>query len=102
MHWLETLLGLKPVIAGFIGSIVSLKWVPEAVTTRAKVWTVLTAFSCAVFLPPMLWEWFGITKEGTQVGVSFVVGLFGMSVAGKLYAAIMETSFFKRKLGDVQ
>lgn len=102
MHWIEALVGFKPLIAGFIGSILSLRWVPEASTVRAKVWTVLAAFSCSLFLPPMMWEWFDITKTGSQVGISFVVGMFGMAVAGKLYAAIMETSFFKRKLGDVE
>jgi hypothetical protein len=103
MHGLEAL-GFKPLIAGFIGSILSLKWVPEAVTTRAKVWTVLAAFSCSLFLPPMMWEWFEITKVGTQTGISFVVGLFGMAAAGKVYAAIMDlplTDFIKRKFGGV-
>lgn len=80
---------LAKVAPGVAGSILALRWVPEGATRWDRVWTVVGGVLFAVYVGPFLSEAFELS-EGLQSGLLFVVGLFGMTVAGQITVAIKE------------
>lgn len=87
---LETLLGsvgLKklPFFAGFIGAVVSLKYIAGCDTGLQKAVMAFSGAFAANYLTPLVMQW--LETEKGEAGIAFAIGLFGMSLA----AALMES-----------
>lgn len=81
-------LGLKyvTIVGGFIGAVVSLKFI-EGLSVVQRTGTVIAGTFVAAYCTPLTIEVLGLSAklEGT---VAFLGGLFGMSIAGALMKAI--------------
>ena len=79
--------------AGVVGALVSLRFVKMPVeraglagaVDRALVWT--GGFGCALFITPAIAKSMQLDENGA-IAVSFVLGLFGMSVIVQLFERI--------------
>ncbi len=85
--WLEAV-GLKwlTIIAGFVGSVVSLKFVSD-LSTWQKVSTVAAGTFIAAYCTPITVELLNLSPR-LEGAIAFLGGLFGMSVAGAAIEAI--------------
>lgn len=98
MTFLESL-GLKwlPLIAGFFGALISLKFI-DGLSVRQRASTVLAGAVIAAYSTPLTVEILGLSAK-LEGAVAFLGGLFGMSIAGALIKAIPEwVSAAKQKL----
>lgn len=87
---IAVLLGVKKsaAIIAFLSAVISLRFVPEMVGWRQKLWMVLGGFFCAVYVAPGLAEYFGF-KEKTEYALVFGIGLLGLSVAAAISKIIV-------------
>lgn len=83
-------LGLKylTLAAGFIGALISLKFV-EGLTLWQRASTVLAGAMVAAYCAPLTVEVLALSAQ-LEGAVSFLGGLFGMSIAGAAIKAIPE------------
>ena len=77
-------INIVKLIAGFFGSLVSLKFVPGTCPERALMWAGGVALS--YFATSPVTDWLAIPKTEGLIG--FFIGLFGMSVVSKVYEII--------------
>jgi uncharacterized membrane protein len=70
----------SPFAIGALGSIVALKFAPGA-SWAERVFNVLAGAACAGYASPAAAEWLHVTSAGMQSGLSFGVGMFGLSLA---------------------
>ncbi len=95
MEQLLALLGIKKaaiLVAGFFGAIMSLWFVTEAKTWPQRFFMVLGGAIVAAYATPLL----GLIispSEPMERGLSFMVGLFGMTLANAIFAGIRDTKF---------
>ena len=80
-------LGIKT-LAGFVGGVLALRFF-EGLTTVGKLWTIAGGVAMAFFLTHPIIEFFTL-KTAYEGAVGFVVGLFGMSIAAALFAALKQ------------
>ena len=67
-------------VAGVAGSLVSLKFSP-GLTWAERAFNFVCGSLCAILVSPALTEFFKLTSPAMLSGVSFAVGLFGLSLA---------------------
>lgn len=96
LEQLAAVLGVKKagLVAGFIGALVSLRFVREADTWPARCFMALAGTMAAAYLTPGLAEYLG-ASERVESALAFGFGLFGMTVAGAIVSALRE-----QKLGE--
>ena len=77
-------------IAGAIGALISLKFLDD-LTPRKRVTAVVSGFFCSVYITPVAigaahsWlEWGWLLEARSEHGMTFLVGLLGMTLAGTL------------------
>ena len=89
MTFLEAL-GIKPltVIAGFVGSVVSLKFI-NGLSKWQSVTTVAAGTLVAAYCTPITVELLNLSPR-LEAAIAFLGGLFGMSIAGAAINAIPE------------
>jgi len=95
MEQLLSLLGVKNLallIAGFLGSVLSLKFVADAKTWPQRGFMVLGGTVFAAYVTPVLGNLMG-ASEPMERGLSFMVGLFGLTLASAIFNGIRETKF---------
>ncbi|EFO33595.1 peptidase M48, Ste24p [Roseibium sp. TrichSKD4] len=82
---IEQHLGAKVsvMIAGLIGSIVSLTFMRDLTAGRAFLY-IVTGTACAIYGTPIVVKWMGIT-EPIENGAAFLTGLVGMNVLAGLF-----------------
>ena len=83
-------LGVKyaTLIGGFLGALVSLKFI-EGMSVWSRASTVLAGALVAAYLTPVVVEWMELSAK-MEGGIAFLVGLFGMSMAGAVIKAAPE------------
>ena len=83
-------LGLKyaTLAAGFIGALISLKFI-EGLSLWQRMSTVLAGMVVAAYCSPLTVEVLGLSAK-LEGAVAFLLGLFGMSIAGAATQAIPE------------
>ena len=83
-------LGLKwlTLIAGFLGAVISLKFI-EGLSVRQRASTVVAGALVAAYCTPLAVELMGMSAK-LEAPVAFLGGLFGMSIAGAMITAIPE------------
>lgn len=96
-------LGVKKeaIIIGLLAAIVSLKFIPDMRNWYQKLSMAFGGFLCAVYLAPAIAELMEF-KTRTEYGITFLVGLSGMSLAAavtKLLTSGELWEFFKKKWG---
>lgn len=71
------------VIAGFVGSIVSLTFV-RGLTPLGAIGAILIGVASAVYLTPVAVEGFDLSRNAEN-GLAFGLGLFGMNLVGGVF-----------------
>jgi len=69
----------SPFFSGFIGSTISLRWIPGR-TYGEKFFIVVIGTLTARFLGPAVGEYFSVQSTGMQSAISFLIGLFGLNM----------------------
>lgn len=93
MNEILSAVGLKklPLIAGFVGALVSLKFIDGIATW--SLWQRLSTVACgaavAGYCAPLTVSVLELAP-GTEGAVAFIAGLFGMSAAGAVVKAMPE------------
>lgn len=80
--------GLKwvPLAAGFIGALISLKFI-EGLTLWQRATTVIAGGVVSAYLTPLTVTWLELTPK-MEGPIGFLGGLFGMSLVGAAMKAI--------------
>ncbi len=81
-------IGLKwlTLIAGFLGAVISLKFI-EGLSVKQRASTVIAGALVAAYCTPLTVELMGLSAR-LEAPIAFLGGLFGMSVAGAAITAI--------------
>lgn len=85
----------NPFMAGALGSLVALRFAP-GVSWWERAGNVAAGSVAAGFAGPALVEWLQISSAGMSSGVSFGVGMFGLSLAAAVMDGIRQV-----RLGEV-
>ena len=85
-----------PLAAGFIGALISLKFI-EGLNMAQRATTVLAGTFIAAYLTPFTVELAELSPK-MEAAVAFLGGLFGMSIAGAAITAIPEWVAAARKM----
>lgn len=82
--------GLKwaPLAAGFVGALISLKFI-EGLNMLQRATTVLAGALVAAYSTPLTVELLSLSPK-MESAIAFLGGLFGMSIAGAAMKAIPE------------
>lgn len=80
---------IGPTLPGFVGGVLSLRFFKEQ-TWGEKVMTVLGGWACASWATEPVLAFFTLNNTSWSNGISFFVGLFGMSIVAALMAALKE------------
>lgn len=96
-------LSRSPFAAGALGSLVALKFAPGS-TWAERVFNVVAGAATSGYASPAVAEWLNVTSPGVQAGLSFGVGMFGLSLAAAVIdgiralkvAEILDTWFRRR------
>lgn len=105
MDAVEALLGalgltLKTLVAGAVGAFVSLRFF-EGLSPWERWTTFLGGWAIAAYLTTPVTSYLELPAK-VEVGISLLLGLFGMSLAAALMRVVRETdwiSMLKRKTG---
>lgn len=76
-----------PLTAGIGGAVVGLRFAP-GLTLLERVFNVVSGAACAGWLAPAAVSLFDLTTTSAEAALSFVIGMFGMSVAAALMEAV--------------
>lgn len=93
---------ILPMFPGALGSALALKFLGEGISPWQKVTSFGVGLGSAMYVAPLLIEWFSITGAKTQSGLEFLIGLFALAVTRELFKEINEADIigsFKRKFG---
>jgi len=84
--WSENVapLAQDPTVAGVVGSIASLKWIPGE-TYKAKFFSFFIGASVAVFGTKAMISLWDIKSEGWPLFMAFLLGFIGVNLLGKLW-----------------
>lgn len=88
--WLAIVKYLLPLLPGAVGSAIALKFLGEGLNWWQKLSSFAAGLACAVYIAPILIEWFAITGSRTHSGIEFLVGLFALATARELFKEINE------------
>lgn len=89
---------------GILGSAVSMRFVPQ-LGFFAKMTAVAAGTAVAVAGTPLVKLAFGIVDEQALYGVSFFIGVFGLSLAASIFDTLRNTKWgriLERRLGGMQ
>jgi fructose-specific phosphotransferase system IIC component len=91
---LAAALGVKKagLIAGFIGALISLKFLTETKTWPARVIMALCGTLCAAYVAPGVAEYFK-WSDRVEGALTFAIGLFGMTFANSFMTFLREIKF---------
>ena len=79
-----------PEAASLAGALIALKWVPGN-DMKERVANLAGGLSCAWFVTPIIVEFLlRNASANARAGLSFVIGLFGLSIASAVVQAIRE------------
>jgi hypothetical protein len=84
-----------PAFPGIIGALVGLKFVPGK-TWFERFYNLTSSCAIVWFGAPAAIEFFSMTTEGMRGLTSFLLGLFGLSLAKAIFSGISET-----RLGEI-
>lgn len=106
MSGIETLFSalgikLKTLIAGAAGSAISLKFFDD-LTVFQRWTTFLCGMVLAIFLTEGMAYYLEIKTLSLEVGLAFLIGLFGMSITGSIMQLIKTTDWGKTLVGFFQ
>jgi hypothetical protein len=76
-------LSRNPAVAGVAGSLVALRFSPGE-TWGERLFNFICGSLCAILLAPAVAEFLSLTSHAMLSGLSFAIGLFGLSIAAAL------------------
>jgi CDP-diglyceride synthetase len=91
LEHISAVLGVKSsgLIAGFLGSLVSLRFVDGAKTWTGLVLMALAGTLTAAYIAPAITEYLG-SSQRVEHALTFGIGMFGMTIAGAIVCAVRE------------
>lgn len=104
MHWLDELLGAfgltkAPFIAGFIGGVISLRFVKELQGTVGSLIAISGGAVTGGYVSPWIVDYWHLSASAVGA-LGFLIGMFGLSLASALYVVIT-TSDWKAMLASL-
>lgn len=90
-----------PFAAGLVGALIGLRFAPGLVWWE-RMSNVLAGAMFAGYLSPAMGEMLNLTSAPMQSAMSFVLGMFGMSLAAAVFQAVREIAWadiVTRRLG---
>lgn len=101
--WLAVTKYLLPLLPGAMGSAVALKFLGDGLNWWQKLSSFVAGLMCAIYIAPVMIEWFAITGSRSHSGIEFLVGLFALATCRELFKEINDAdligSFKQRFLG---
>lgn len=79
---------LSKILPGLLGAVIALQWQPAGASKLDGAIAALSGFAAAYYLSPLVVELVGITSLQWEYGISFLVGLFSMAIAGQIMLAL--------------
>ena len=79
-------------VAGLLGSLVGLKWAPGG-TWPERAANVGVALGCAIYVTPGAAEWLGIVSPKALSALSFIAGMFGLSLSAAVADGLRQAKF---------
>ena len=76
---------LLPLIPSFAGSLVSLQFVGRELSIYHKVSSVCGGVACAVYVAPMVIQWFGVDRKELHASLQFLIGLFALAIGREIF-----------------
>lgn len=76
---------LLPLIPSLAGSLVSLQFVGRGLSVYHKISSVCVGVTCAVYVAPMVIQWFGIDREELHASLQFLIGLFALAIGREIF-----------------
>ena len=95
MEQLLALLGVKKItmlVAAFLGAVLSLKFVDGHITWPQRIIMAFGGTFFAVYVSPLISDLIK-ASESMERALTFLVGLFGLTLASAIFTAIRETKF---------
>lgn len=80
------------IIAGLVGSFLSLSFMGEGISPKQQIFSVLTGGVLAFYLAPFIA--FLFHEDDFKAPIGFLVGLFGMSVCAAVFRAIKNSDLW--------
>ena len=95
---------LLPLLPGAMGAVVALKFLGEGLNWWQKLSSFLAGLVCAVYVAPVVIDWFDISGVRITAGIEFLVGLFSLAISREIFNEInnadLITAIKRRYLGD--
>jgi len=97
MHWLDEILsafGLTkaPFIAGFIGGVISLRFVKELQGFAGSLIAIAGGAATGGYVSPLVVEYWHLSDSAVGA-LGFLIGMFGLSLASAVYVVITTTDW---------
>lgn len=88
-------IGLKPsFVAGVFGAVVSLKFLPDMHGAWERLCMVSSGALVAGYTAPIAVAFFDMKSQGGESSVTFLIGLFGMSIAAAVIKMIRDAALW--------
>lgn len=81
---------LLPLLPGAVGSAIALKFLGDGLNWWQKGSSFAVGLSCAIYVSPIVINWFALTGEQTHSGIEFLVGLFALATCREVFKEINE------------
>lgn len=83
---------VHPYVPGAVGAAIGLKFSPgNSWVERAT--NVASGWACSLFITPIVVEFFKIRTQGFTYGLSFLIGLFGLSIMAAMFDGLRQVKF---------
>lgn len=76
---------LLPLIPSLAGSLVSLQFVGRGLSVYHKVSSVCVGVTCAVYVAPVVIQWFGVDRQELHASLQFLIGLFALAIGREIF-----------------
>lgn len=84
---------LAKVVPGAVGSLIALRFIGDGLSGRQKAVSFASGAAVSYFIGPLIVAWFGISDNGAQQAIGFLVGLFGLAITKELFKEINNADF---------
>jgi len=82
----------SPLFAGFIGSVISLKWIPGK-GFLGRLFNLCAGLAIVRYAAPVVVDVFNVQTDSIDRLMAFVIGMFGVNLASQISTGIKKTEF---------
>lgn len=77
-----------PLLPGAMGAVVALKFLGDGLNWWQKLSSFSAGLLCAVYVAPVVIDWFDISGVRITAGIEFLVGLFSLAIVREIFNEI--------------